>query len=56
MTQYKAPLRDMRFLMNDVLDYPAHYASCRMARMPTRRWSMPSSTVPPSSAKTCSRR
>ena len=27
MTQYKAPLRDMRFLMNEVLDYPAHYAS-----------------------------
>ena len=26
MTQYKAPLRDMRFLMNEVLDYPAHYA------------------------------
>jgi hypothetical protein len=23
---YKAPLRDMRFLMNEVLDYPAHYA------------------------------
>ena len=27
MTQYKTPLRDMRFLMNEVLDYPAHYAS-----------------------------
>jgi hypothetical protein len=27
MAQYKAPLRDMRFLMNEVLDYPAHYAS-----------------------------
>jgi alkylation response protein AidB-like acyl-CoA dehydrogenase len=27
MTHYKAPLRDMRFLMNEVLDYPAHYAS-----------------------------
>jgi alkylation response protein AidB-like acyl-CoA dehydrogenase len=26
MAQYKAPLRDMRFLMNEVLDYPAHYA------------------------------
>ncbi|MES2149465.1 MAG: acyl-CoA dehydrogenase C-terminal domain-containing protein [Pseudomonadota bacterium] len=23
---YKAPLRDMRFLINEVLDYPAHYA------------------------------
>ena len=26
MVPYKAPLRDMRFLMNEVLDYPAHYA------------------------------
>lgn len=26
MPTYKAPLRDMRFLMNEVLDYPAHYA------------------------------
>ena len=27
MTQYKAPLRDMRFLINEVLDFPGHYAS-----------------------------
>ena len=27
MDTYKAPLRDMRFLINEVLDYPAHYAS-----------------------------
>jgi len=26
MTPYKAPLRDMRFQMNEVFDYPAHYA------------------------------
>ena len=26
MAHYKAPLRDMRFLLNDVLDYPGHYA------------------------------
>ncbi len=26
MPQYKAPLKDMRFLLNDVFDYPAHYA------------------------------
>ncbi|MGI9232840.1 MAG: acyl-CoA dehydrogenase N-terminal domain-containing protein, partial [Woeseiaceae bacterium] len=26
MTTYKAPLRDMRFLMEDVLDYERHYA------------------------------
>ncbi|MEI6803419.1 MAG: acyl-CoA dehydrogenase C-terminal domain-containing protein [Burkholderiales bacterium] len=27
MHAYKAPLRDMRFLINEVLDYPAHYAT-----------------------------
>ncbi|MDX5300260.1 MAG: acyl-CoA dehydrogenase N-terminal domain-containing protein, partial [Gammaproteobacteria bacterium] len=27
MPNYKAPLRDMRFLLNEVFDYPAHYAS-----------------------------
>lgn len=27
MPAYKAPLRDTRFLMNEVFDYPAHYAS-----------------------------
>jgi len=27
MPQYKAPLRDMRFLLNDVFDYTSHYAS-----------------------------
>ena len=26
MAHYRAPLRDMRFLINEVLDYPAHYA------------------------------
>lgn len=26
MLQYKAPLRDMRFLLNEVLDYPTHYS------------------------------
>lgn len=26
MPTYKAPLRDMRFLINEVLDYPTHYA------------------------------
>ena len=25
MLNYKAPLRDMRFVMNEVFDYPAHY-------------------------------
>jgi alkylation response protein AidB-like acyl-CoA dehydrogenase len=25
MPQYKAPLRDMRFLLNEVFDYPAHF-------------------------------
>ncbi|WP_028080322.1 acyl-CoA dehydrogenase C-terminal domain-containing protein [Solimonas soli] len=27
MPAYKAPLRDMRFLINEVFDYPAHYAA-----------------------------
>jgi alkylation response protein AidB-like acyl-CoA dehydrogenase len=27
MTHYKAPLRDMRFLISEVLDYPTHYES-----------------------------
>jgi hypothetical protein len=27
MPQYKTPLRDMRFLLNEVFDYPGHYAS-----------------------------
>ncbi len=27
MLQYKAPLRDMRFLINEVLDYSTHYAT-----------------------------
>ena len=27
MPSYKAPLRDVRFLMNELFDYPAHYAS-----------------------------
>ncbi len=27
MPAYKAPLRDIRFVMNELLDYPAHYAS-----------------------------
>jgi len=27
MPQYKAPTRDMRFLLNEVFDYPTHYAN-----------------------------
>ena len=27
MTNYQAPLRDIRFTMDELLDYPAHYAS-----------------------------
>ncbi|WNG38381.1 acyl-CoA dehydrogenase [Archangium violaceum] len=27
MPQYKVPLRDIRFLMNEVFDYPSHYKS-----------------------------
>ncbi|WP_203142101.1 acyl-CoA dehydrogenase C-terminal domain-containing protein [Marinobacter mangrovi] len=29
MPTYKAPLRDMKFLLNDVFDYPKHYASLK---------------------------
>lgn len=29
MPVYKAPLRDMKFLINDVFDYPKHYASLK---------------------------
>ncbi len=25
MPQYKAPLRDIDFVLNEVMDYPAHY-------------------------------
>ncbi|MBE9549233.1 MAG: acyl-CoA dehydrogenase C-terminal domain-containing protein [Proteobacteria bacterium] len=27
MSEYRAPLRDMRFAMDEILDYPSHYAS-----------------------------
>ncbi|MDO6460622.1 acyl-CoA dehydrogenase C-terminal domain-containing protein [Granulosicoccaceae sp. 1_MG-2023] len=27
MTHYKAPLRDMEFVLNDLLDFPSHYAA-----------------------------
>ncbi len=27
MTDYKAPLRDLRFVLNEVWDYPSHYAN-----------------------------
>ena len=27
MPVYKAPLRDMKFLLNEVFDYPGHYAT-----------------------------
>ncbi len=29
MPQYKAPLRDMKFLLNEVHDYPSHYAKLK---------------------------
>jgi hypothetical protein len=43
MPQYKAPLRDVRFLMNEVFDYPAHYAGCSNGEDATRTWWTPSS-------------
>ncbi|MGO2146943.1 MAG: acyl-CoA dehydrogenase N-terminal domain-containing protein, partial [Halomonas sp.] len=27
MPSYQAPLRDMRFVMDEMLDYPTHYAA-----------------------------
>jgi len=35
MPVYKAPLRDMKFLLNEVFDYPAHYASLPSAENAT---------------------
>ena len=35
MPSYKAPLRDMRFVMNEVLDYPSHYQSMPFAQEAT---------------------
>jgi len=36
MADYRAPLRDMRFLLYDVLDFEAHYASLRDRERVTR--------------------
>ena len=30
MPAYKAPVRDIRFLMNEVFDYPAHYKTLNL--------------------------
>jgi len=35
MPQYKAPLRDIAFVMNDVLDYPKHYGQLPCAELAT---------------------
>ncbi len=35
MPHYQAPLRDMRFLMNEVFDYPSHYQSLPHAQEAT---------------------
>jgi len=32
MAPYKAPLRDMRFLLNEIFDYPGHYAGLSNGR------------------------
>lgn len=36
MPTYKAPLRDIQFLMNDVLDYPTHYQSLKRGDLADR--------------------
>ena len=33
MPQYKAPLRDIRFLVHNVLDFPGHYRACGHAEV-----------------------
>ena len=33
MPQYKAPLRDIRFLVHNVLDFPTHYRVCGHAEV-----------------------
>jgi hypothetical protein len=53
MPHYKAPLRDVRFLINEVFDYPAHYAQLSNARTPRPTWWMPSWKAPPPFAKKC---
>ncbi len=35
MPQYKAPLRDLNFVLNEVLDYPGHYAKMPCADIAT---------------------
>ncbi|MDX1635256.1 MAG: acyl-CoA dehydrogenase C-terminal domain-containing protein [Marinobacter sp.] len=35
MPVYKAPLRDMKFLLNEVFDYPSHYAGLRQGENAT---------------------
>lgn len=35
MPQYKAPLRDLSFVLNEVLDYPSHYAQLPCAETAT---------------------
>jgi alkylation response protein AidB-like acyl-CoA dehydrogenase len=35
MPDYKAPLRDIKFVMNDLLDLPAHYATLPSAELTT---------------------
>ena len=41
MPDYKAPLRDIRFVRDELLGYEAHYQSLRDVKTPPRTWSMP---------------
>ena len=40
MPEFKAPLRDMKFLMHEVFDYESHYKTCLAAKKPPQTLSM----------------
>lgn len=49
MPDYKAPLRDIKFVMNELLDSEQHYANLEGAEDATPDMLMPSSGKVPSS-------
>ncbi len=51
MPVYKAPLRDTRFLLNEVFDFPSITATWSTEPKPRQTWSMRSSANARSSAR-----